>query len=265
MINFVIIGNPKSGSSSLHEILNQQEKIEMSLNKEPGFFYHSDFKIFNRLYKLNYSTKPFEIIRGESSVGYSIRKEALINIKKYNPRIKIVLLIREPISRTYSHFWHRVKMGEIKKTLCELIENNPSHDIFEYSRYTEQLELIDKIFEMENVFIMNFRDISNKNKITELIKFLGASTPNEINLVFSNKAKIFKSKIINNFINYIRINFDFTFMPKIVYFPLKFFWHKLKSINMKDFNYPIISEKEKKLLSILFKKEISYYNNLNND
>ena len=120
--NFLIVGAAKSGTSSLHNYLNQHPEIFMpSYNKEgvnvkePQFFVKErvqerlhfgiwDWKSYTELFA---NVKEQKCI-GEASVFYLYySKESIKNIKKYlGSDVKIIMILRNPVDRAYSAFKH---------------------------------------------------------------------------------------------------------------------------------------------------------------
>lgn len=119
--NFFIIGAPKCGTTALYEILRQHPEIYMSSIKEPHFFtFEGDVPIFqgpggaffNRVtvkspldYLMLFSgaTSQHRAI-GEASPSYLRSEVAARRIFTSAPSAKIIVLLRQPVDRAYSHF-----------------------------------------------------------------------------------------------------------------------------------------------------------------
>jgi hypothetical protein len=120
--NFLIVGAAKSGTSSLHNYLNQHPEVFMpTFNKEgvnvkePQFFVKQ--KVMNRIhsgiwdwenYKDLFKQAQSHQAIGEASVFYLYYfKEAIKNIKQYlNNEVKIIIILRNPINRAFSAHQH---------------------------------------------------------------------------------------------------------------------------------------------------------------
>ena len=114
--NFFIVGLPKSGTTALHDFLNQHPQIFMSKVKEPHFFctdFHRESDAFHdsqlffhfrdeETYLKLFSDLTTEKVIGESSTGYLYSKEAAKQIHDFNPEAKILIVLREPTSFLYS-------------------------------------------------------------------------------------------------------------------------------------------------------------------
>ena len=108
--DFIIIGAQKSGTSSLYYYLSQHPNVKPALKKEVHYFdlnfeknvlfYRMQFPlIFNRL---NIFGKKY--VTGEASPYYIFHPHVARRISKIIPSVKIIVLLRNPIDRSFSHY-----------------------------------------------------------------------------------------------------------------------------------------------------------------
>lgn len=125
MPNFLIVSGGRSATTSLYHYLSEHPEIYMSPNKEPYFLTGLDFNRFVnspdfflkhlwvkdlKSYKQLFDNVSNEKLIGEASVGYLYYfKETIPNIKKYLGDPKIIIIIRNPAERAYSHYLHNVQ------------------------------------------------------------------------------------------------------------------------------------------------------------
>ena len=115
--NFVCIGSPKSCTTSLFEILKQHPEIGLSSFKEPHFF-DTDLNWEKGVdwYKKNY----FEGLGSKKAVGeftpsYLSSPVCIERIQNtLNKDVKFIVILRDPVSRSYSHYLH-TKRDEYEK------------------------------------------------------------------------------------------------------------------------------------------------------
>lgn len=142
--NLLIIGAAKSGTTSLHNYLNQHPDIFMSVHKEPHFLINNDIGV-NRIpngicdydeYIDLFKAKQDYKYRGESSTMYLQFPDFTIkNIKKYLDNVKIIIMLRNPVERAFSGYQH-VK----RYNLMERLDFNQAIDECE-SRYMNNLNM----------------------------------------------------------------------------------------------------------------------------
>ena len=114
--NLLIVGAAKSGTTSLHNYLNQHPDIFMSKHKEPHFLINNEIglsRIPKGINKINDYSNLFlnsenYQYRGESSAMYLQFPEiAIKNIKKYlDKQVKIIIMLRNPVDRAFSGYQH---------------------------------------------------------------------------------------------------------------------------------------------------------------
>ena len=120
--NFLIVGAAKSGTSSLHNYLNQHKEVFMpSFNdkgmkvKEPRFLIKElvENRLHNGIWNWQEYQSLFDSVNNEKAIGESTVlylyyfEHAIANIKKYlGSDVKIIIMLRNPLDRAYSAFQH---------------------------------------------------------------------------------------------------------------------------------------------------------------
>lgn len=106
-IDFLIVGAQKAGTSTLFNILNHHPQCRGSDKKEVGFFYR------NPLYQkgIQWYHAHFPIFKKrrlffEATPEYLSKPWCTERIFRYNPSLKLIILLREPVSRAYSAYNH---------------------------------------------------------------------------------------------------------------------------------------------------------------
>ncbi len=213
--NFFIVGAARCGTTSLYNYLKQHPQIYMSPIKEPHFF-STDFEIekMDPVYLKNkiidfekyFSKKPLEerhiahikeeryyyklfedvkneIAVGEASTGYLYSKVAAKNIRDKIPNAKIIIILRNPIERAYSHYLMDLNKGIISgEFLKEVIRDYEkpikgwgiTHLYIDLGLYYEQVKRYLDIFPVEQVKIILFEDLKNnfQKVFSEICNFL---------------------------------------------------------------------------------------------
>jgi hypothetical protein len=106
--DFVIAGAQKSGTTSLYNFFLQHPEVHGALGQETHYFdrhyhkstywYRAHFPVQNRNGKQNPA--------GESCPDYMIHPEAPERIRSLLPECRLIFLLRNPVSRAYSHYRH---------------------------------------------------------------------------------------------------------------------------------------------------------------
>jgi hypothetical protein len=226
--NFFIVGAAKSGTTSLYHFLDEHPDVYMSPIKEPHFFskdikceeFREDYKqktiinldeYFSRkelekkhiAYIENYDDylKLFRDVKhekriGEISNGYLYSQVAAQEIYNSNPTAKIIIILRNPVERAFSHWLMGLKIGLAKnKDFFKEVLNDYnslnkgwgiSHTYIELGLYYEQVKRYFDIFPEENIKIFLFEELKNKplTLMNDLYEFLDLPICESIN---SNK------------------------------------------------------------------------------
>lgn len=121
--NFLVIGAGKSGTTSLYYYLKQHPQIFTSPRKEPRFFAYegenlsfqdqssskvscvTDLNSYHSLFK----GVSKEIAIGEASTWYLSSPKAPQRIHHHIPNVKLIVILRDPVKRAYSHYLHLVR------------------------------------------------------------------------------------------------------------------------------------------------------------
>lgn len=113
--NLFIVGSQKSGTSSLKNWLNQHPDIRIDVPLEPNIFAddvegcedYKDMEWYLSLFPKNAKEKYI----GEKSARYLYSMESAKRIKKFNPKAKIIIILRNPAEMIYSLYNHLRKQG----------------------------------------------------------------------------------------------------------------------------------------------------------
>ena len=110
---FMIIGVMKGGTTSLFQYLLMHPQIRPPFTKEIHYF---DFNWTRpeRWYAAHFPKTDRTLegnISGEASPGYLLSPGAAERIAKRYPDIKLIAILRNPVYRAISHYFHERKLG----------------------------------------------------------------------------------------------------------------------------------------------------------
>jgi hypothetical protein len=119
--DFLIIGAQKCGTTFLYQLLVQHPRVKSSFLKEVHYF-DLNFGKGNNWYRSNF---PLQVrnnrkyITGEASPYYLFHPHAARRASAVVPGAKLLVLLRNPVDRAYSHYQHQLKRvtGEARETL----------------------------------------------------------------------------------------------------------------------------------------------------
>ena len=214
--NLFIVGAAKAGTSSISDYLNRHPAIYISPIKEPHFFsedirmadFRSDYRErasfdvkeylknhplpHKHIAHIDDQSQYLELFRevenekaiGELSAGYLYSNCAAENLFKFNPDAKIVMVLRQPVERAYSHYLMNVRdLWDYDSGFINALERDfasskkgwgKSHLYVELGLYFEQVSRYLKRFPESQVKICLYEDLKNDpvEFIKELCEFL---------------------------------------------------------------------------------------------
>lgn len=136
--NFIIIGVQKGGTSSLYSYLLQHPNVVPGYKKEVKFFdgnHHKGLDWYRYNFPLKSEMSDPTKQTGEASPSYVFHPLVPQRIKKALPDVKLILLLRDPVARAYSHFQGNLRKGQENLSFNEAIDQ-------EYSRLKGERESI---------------------------------------------------------------------------------------------------------------------------
>lgn len=185
--NLFIAGFPKSGTSSLHNMLIKHEDIMQGIQKEPHTYSSSQrfecrFEFFDTFYR-NCDTRYIL----DSSTTYLLSKVAIKRIVSDTPNAKFIIIGRDPVDRIISHFNWLSRLGLVNKPFIDEFLNDLKKEFnfnnqyngnfknyLEASLYGEQLDFMLKHILRENLLFLEYETLfidweNEKKKISDFL------------------------------------------------------------------------------------------------
>lgn len=126
MPNFIVIGAQKSGTTSLYTYLSQHPQIVRPIFKEPYYFDHNyerglawygrNFVARSTLDRMN-DRHGRHHLTYEATATYVFAPEVPERIANDVPTRKLILLLRDPVARLISAYWHARRLGYETRSL----------------------------------------------------------------------------------------------------------------------------------------------------
>lgn len=112
-VDFVIAGTQKGGTSALNAYLRGHPEVCTAETKKEVHFFDAENlpgprQLWYPLYHSYFAPKPAHRVVGESTPLYMYWWHAPRRIWEYNPKMKVVVLLRNPIDRAYAH-WNMIR------------------------------------------------------------------------------------------------------------------------------------------------------------
>ncbi|MBS3991663.1 MAG: sulfotransferase [Erysipelothrix sp.] len=224
-VNLFLVGAAKSGTTSLYKMFGQHPDIFVGVKKEPHFFAKDLFNPSKRYrqrlcltqedYFKNYHNANNEAYYLDASVYYMYFEEVAQRLFDYNPEAKIIMILRSPIQRFYSHYKMLRKEGVINTSLKDFIKHpidNNGLNVLKMGEYQNAVQRFEDLFENQ-CLILDFSELKHSEKVMDKIcDFLNIEKIDNIRIEHENKSGIPKS----SWLAYLHMNFPLTIWLKSI-------------------------------------------------
>jgi hypothetical protein len=208
MIDFVIAGLPKCGTTSLYHTLNDLPDICMSTIKEPHFF-APDIEHIGSIscleeYEALFRHQTKSQLRGEASTWYVFSDIAIEKLKSINPNIKVILVLRDPQDFLFSLHAHNLREGyEMNPDIIDCFTSSRSSNNHQFeptnyfllSKYALFVERLKSKLSIDNVLLIHFDSLKADyaGAVSKILLFLGIDPSfSEISLHRRNASKEYR-------------------------------------------------------------------------
>ncbi|REJ75465.1 MAG: hypothetical protein DWQ47_08295 [Acidobacteria bacterium] len=243
----IIIGTMKGGTSSLFKYLYSHPEMVGSRNKETDFFAEDDVYAkgkgwYESLFQGSGS------IAFEASPKYTVcdqYPEAPERIKEMVPEVKLIYLLRDPISRTISHYGHNFINGREIRPFSRAIREHEAY--ISISKYFYQLQPYLEQFPRSNLLLLQSERLRDEQEETldKVAEFIGIE-PHFDEDILRQKFHVSKTKKKSS-------RLEFRLRP---YFRLRYVYPIFKAVMAPlrtEYEKPVVTEDDMAFL----KQEIS--------
>lgn len=207
--DFVVIGAQKCGTSSLYNYLAQHPDLMPSFKKEIHYFdnglergqdHYSKGELWYRAHFPLATPRNRRRLTFEASPMYCFHPEVPGRIAALNPAMKLIFMVRDPVTRAVSHYYHEVGNGCESLDFAAAIESeaertgaaiaagdylDPEFTHHTYSArglYAEQLERYLALFPRDQVMVIDSAEFFADTDATlrRLFAFLGVDVDVDI-------------------------------------------------------------------------------------
>jgi len=185
--DFVILGAQKSGTASLSALLSSRDDVFMCRPREPMFFCrddavthphtllsnpglwrsfdwnHNKDALLDQYAELFRSAGRAQLV-GEGSTTYLVSKAVPERIALVMPKAKLIALLRNPIDRAYSAYFHHLKNFRVVRSFEEQLKFEPG-DLLETGNYLSHIERYLQHFPREQLLVLPFEELVRDTQV----------------------------------------------------------------------------------------------------
>jgi hypothetical protein len=180
-VDFIIAGAQKCGTSAIFHFLSQHPEISLTHKDEIHFFdtdqYFEasdvDYDTYHEFFNSNENDKLF----GEKTPMYLFWKESCARIFRYNPKMKFIFSLRNPIFRAFSHWKMETERTNEHLSFSEAIRNESSrvskselsfrsYTYCSRGLYAEQVKQYLQFFKRDQLLFIRQEDLLSQHEKT---------------------------------------------------------------------------------------------------
>ena len=218
----MVIGAQKCGTTALAQFLAAHPRIGMSSLKEVHLFDAPDYSPYwtpaqvDERYRPHFAHCGFadrtgETVLGEATPIYLFFPEIAAELKRYNPALRLIVILRDPVQRAISHYYMEKGRRAEERPLWQALLLEPFrlrrgpeprhpessarvHSYRSRGLYSRQLHNVLRHFERDRVLILQREDLLRRHDavLGRVFAFLGVSTavrvPHEV--VFEGERRV---------------------------------------------------------------------------
>ena len=225
-----MVGAARCGTTSLYNYLNNCKDVFLPKVKEPNFFsevdspksedfelpepnqtYHSKIINSEEVYNNLYQEAAANQLKGDTSPSYLWDNKAAKKLYNHNPNAKIIISLRHPVDRAYSHYIMNYFTGvDSNKSFQEALNAQKNtmwgscNQYLEMGAYFNQVSAFYDVFPKNQIKILIYEDWTKdvEKYVNEVFEFLGLNPCESIysSTIESNKIQPVKKMFLLNFL-----------------------------------------------------------------
>ena len=201
----LVIGAAKAGTTSLSRWLDSHPDVFVPAQKELHFFdRESNWSNGVDWYADFFAPAAPATNAGEATPSYLFVPEVPQRIATVCPDVRLVAVLRHPVDRAYSHYWHAHEWGGEPRTfaaaVAALLDGEPGvRPYLARGYYLDQLRRYEELFPRESLLVLLFDDLvaAPEQTFARVCTFLGLRevTPGNVGRVYNAHSKHRSSRL----------------------------------------------------------------------
>ncbi|MDE0090647.1 MAG: sulfotransferase domain-containing protein [Thaumarchaeota archaeon] len=180
--DFVVLGAARCGTTTMYDLITSHPNIKPALDKELEYF--STRHSFGALwYRSNFPMKQDNIITGEATPRYLPHPSVPQRMSKLLPNTKMIILLRNPVDRAYSHYNMMRAQGTGTMSFEQSLQQEPTRDANSqelyrsWGLYADHIERWLKYYDRRQFLILDTTKFKAERQRTmdTVFDFLGVS------------------------------------------------------------------------------------------
>ena len=163
--DFLVLGTQKGGTTTLQQLLNQHPGVCLAPGKEVHYF-SKHWEQPTAWYASHYAGAAPQQRCGDITPFYLFHPQAPQRIHSLLPKAQLIVLLRDPVERALSQYFHSVRLGFETLALEDALaaeqerlnsgerQHLQEHSYMSRSRYLEQLDRYGALFPDQQLLVL---------------------------------------------------------------------------------------------------------------
>jgi hypothetical protein len=172
---FIIAGPQKCATTWLYECLSEHPDVLMP-DTDSIHYFDMHYTKGEQWYRQHFDAYDGEKLVGEETPSYIRDEVAPRRIAETVPNAKLLFILRNPVDRAFSHYWHEKSKGKTEFEFEEVFENYDLYnDWVVPGLYHRHIRRYRKHFPSESVRLLFFEDLveDDWSYLEDVYEFLG--------------------------------------------------------------------------------------------
>jgi Sulfotransferase domain len=179
--DFVVIGAPKCGTTFFYNLLIKHPHVEPAACKEPNYFellFDEGIEWYRHCFPRPRWKGGRKTVTGEATPSYLYHPHVPERMAEVIPHVRLIALLRNPVDRTYSAYFHRMRGGKEARTFEETIEaslDGPRSGHLSRAIYVDHLLHWSRYYSDEQMLVLKSEDLFGRTPeiLKRVLDFLG--------------------------------------------------------------------------------------------
>jgi hypothetical protein len=276
--SFVVGGAPKAGTTAMWALLSQHPQVEMSHVKEPVFLTRmanqpapgirhigppraNNFSKGLAWYEKLWERDDVDVARGEASAHYIGTPDTPQIIQDFLPKAKVILLLRDPVGRAYSHYWEYRKRGYAMPPFETVLDDDPTlRYLLWFSRYHQHVTRFIDTLGGQRLLVLLYEDLRADPAGTyrRVCSFIGVDPEFQPDFghEFNPHAEPVSRRLQTLTLTTKRLQLHH--LPKVIRRPAGRLRSLIEGLNLRPTSYPELAPEVRRVLIGEFEEDIAF-------
>lgn len=167
--DFVVIGASKCGTTYFYNSLLKHPLVEPAACKEPNYFellFDEGIEWYRHCFPKPRFKDGRKTVTGEATPSYLYNPLVPERMAEVIPQARLIALLRNPVDRTYSAYYHRIRGGRETRTFEETIESSldgPRFGPLSSAIYVDHLLHWSRFYSDEQMLVLKSEDFFERS------------------------------------------------------------------------------------------------------